>query len=222
MALKFNEVAGEAKKSDVNYYKFEDGENRFRMVGDVLPRYVYWLKSPDNKTLAIECLSFDRDEEKFTNIEKDWVTDFKPDEKCSWSYLVQVIDLDETDPTKKVKVLGLKKKLFQQILDIAGKHYGDPTDPENGWDCVVERKKTGPLPFNVEYTLDQLSSKPRALDKDEMAAIKELKPIDSLFPRPKPEEQKAFLDKVFLGDKGDDENTDQDAVKDLADEDVPY
>lgn len=220
MALKFNQVAGEAKKSDVNYYKFEDGENRFRMVGDVLPRYVYWLKSPDNKTLAIECLSFDRELERFTNIEKDWVTDFKPDEKCSWSYLVQVVDLDEKDPTKRVKVLGLKKKLFQQIIELAEKHYGDPTDPETGWDCVVNRKKTGPLPFNVEYTLDQLSSKPRELDDEEKEAIKDLKGIDELFPRPKPEEQKAFLDKVFLGEKEDDGNTDNEAVKEF--EDVPY
>lgn len=223
MALKFGDVNGEAKKSNVDYFKFEDGKNRFRIVGDVLPRYVYWKKSPDgNKNLSVECLAFDRDQEKFTNIEKDWFQHYFPSDKCSWSYLVQVIDLDDG----KLKVLGLKKKLFQQILEMANEHHGDPTDPAKGWDCVVNRKKTGALTFNVEYTLDQLASKPRPLNSEEKEAIADLKSIEDLFPRPSPDEQKAFIEKVWINVEQDEEEippeAEEAAAKDGFEEDIPF
>ena len=192
MAMKFDKVAGAAKKSEIKYYKFEDGENIFRMVGDVLPRYVYWVKN-DKKTIPMECLSFDREEEKFTNIVKDHIPEFCPDLKCSWSYLVQVIDPEDGE----VKVLGLKKKLFGQIIEMAAKHLGDPTNPETGWTVVVERKKTGPLPFNVEYNLDQMSCKAQPLTEEEKVLIEEAKNIDDLFPVPTPTDQKRFLDSIF-------------------------
>ena len=218
MAINFDEVNGEAKKSDITYFKFEDGENKFRMLGGVLPRYVYWLKSPDgSKNLPVECLSFDREQEKFTNITKDWVNVYFPDIKCSWSYLVQVIDLKDG----KLKTLSLKKKLFQQILAISKKHLGDPTDTGTGWDVVVERVKTGPLAYNVEYSLDQMSCKNRALDTDELDLVEELKDIDDLFGRPTPEEQKEFLDRVFFSDNDKDDGNQEEVPNDF-DDDIPF
>lgn len=221
MAIKFSDVNGEAKKSNVDYFKFENGENKFRMVGEVLPRYVYWEKSPDgNKNMSVECLAFDRDQEKFTNIEKDWFQHYFPEKKCSWSYLVQVIDLEDG----KLKVLGLKKKLFAQILEMANKHHGDPTDPVKGWDCVVNRVKTGPLAYNVEYTLDQLSSKPRALSPEEKATLEELKPIEELFPRPTPDEQRKFIEKVWFSNENESEIPDEaaEAAKKEFEDDIPF
>ena len=225
MAIKFGDVHGEAIKNNIDYYKFTEGKNHFRLVGEVLPRYVYWNKSPDgNKNLSVECLAFDRDLEKFTNTEKDYFQEYFPDKKCSWSYLVQVIDLDEGEDKGKVKVLGLKKKLFQQILEVANEHHGDPTDPDKGWDCVVSRKKTGPLSYNVEYTLDQLASKPRALSPTEKEAIADLKPIEQLFPRPTPAEQKAFIEKVWFSEDEDDvpEEAKEAAAKEKFEEDIPF
>lgn len=222
MAIKFNDIHGEAKKSEIEYFKFEDGKNKFRMVGEVLPRYVYWTETPDgNKNISIECLSFDRGLEKFTNIEKDYFQEAFPEKKCSWSYLVQVIDLED----HKLKVLGLKKKLFQQILEMANEHLGDPTDTIKGWDCVVTRKKTGPLPFNVEYTLDQLSSKPRALSPAELDLIKDMKSIEELFPRPTPEQQKAFIDKVWFNTEESDKSEESEEAKEAREafeEDIPF
>lgn len=221
MSMKFNDINGEAKKTNINYYKFTDGKNSFRLVGEILPRYVYWAETPDgNKNMSVECLAFDRDQEKFTNVEKDWFQSYFPEKKCSWSYLVQVIDLDDGE----LKVLGLKKKLFGQILEMAKEHHGDPTSPEKGWDCVVIRKKTGPLPFNVEYTLDQLASKPRALSPTEKELIADLKQIESLFPRPTPDEQRNFIEKVWFSDneeeaKASDMPTD---AKKAFEEDIPF
>lgn len=204
MALNFNKIHGEAIKSEVDYFKFDEGKNKFRLIKDVLPRYVYWKNTLDtNKSIAIECLAFDREKEKFTNVEKDWFQHYFPEEKCSWSYLVQVIDPKDN----KIKVLGLKKKLFQAILDLAKEHLGDPTDLDEGWDVVVQKKKTGPLVFNVEYTLDQLSCKKRKLSDEEKEMVKSAKNIEDLFPRPKPEDQKAFIEKTWINveQKQDDE-----------------
>lgn len=216
MALKFNDVNGEAKKSNADYLKFVDGENKFRLVGEVLPRYVYWKKTPDgSKTMFVECLSFDRDQEKFTNVEKDYFAEMFPEDKCSWAYVVQAID--RTDG--KLKVVALKKKMFEQVVDVAHKHKGDPTDYDTGWDIVVERKKTGPLPFNVEYTLDVLSLENSALTDEEKEMLEEnLKPIEELFPRQTPEEQKAYIDKVWgNASPEEDEDDDNDNNDDIPD-----
>lgn len=220
MALKFNDVHGDNKKQKIDYYKFVDGENKFRMVGDILPRFVYWKKTPDgSKNMSIECLGFDRNQEKFTNITKDWFAHYFPEAKCSWSYLVQVFD-----PTDgKLKVLGLKKKLFQQILTMAKKHLGDPTDLDDGWEVVVEKVKTGPLPFNVEYNLEQMSCKKQPLTDEQKETFGEAKTIEELFPVQTPEEQKAFIEKVWFSkpEVEEEKEADNDALEEFND-DIPY
>ena len=189
MALAFNQTKGEAQKSSINSYQYKDGDNKVRLVGDVLARYVYWLKGENEKNIPFECLSFDRNEERFNNKEKDWVREYYPDLKCGWSYAMQCID------EGKVKVINLKKKLWEQILT-AAEDLGDPTNPETGWDICFKRVKTGPLPYNVEYQLQALKCKPRALDADEMASIEGLKSMDEVMPRPTPDAQKELLDRL--------------------------
>jgi hypothetical protein len=202
MAIQFNSAKGSAKKNVDNQYKYKDGENKIRIVGDVLARYVYWLKGENDKDIPMECLAFDREEEKFTNAEKDWIRDYYPDKKCTWSYVIQGIDLDEG----KLVVVNLKKKLFQQIKSLA-EDLGDPTDPISGWDIVFKKEKTGPLPFNVEYTLAPMRCKKRELTAEEKELIKDLKPIDELIPRPTADKQKEFLDKFKSGEAAEPENT---------------
>ena len=140
MALAFGSTNGKAVRNAVDSFVYKDGENTVRLIGGVLPRYVYWVKGTNNKDIPVECLSFDREQEKFTNKEVDHVQKFFPEVKCSWAYSINCID-----PTDgKVKVLNLKKKLFEQILS-AAEDLGDPTDLEKGWDIVFKRAKTGPL-----------------------------------------------------------------------------
>ena len=67
MALSFNKAAGGAKKSSITSYSYRDGDNEVRLVGDVLARYVYWLEGKNGKNIPFECLSFDRNEERFNN-----------------------------------------------------------------------------------------------------------------------------------------------------------
>ena len=210
MALAFGNTKGSAIKSKVDAFEYKDGENTVRIFGGVLPRYVYWIKGSNNKDIPVECLSFDRGLEKFTNIETDWVKKLLPDTKpCSWAYSVNCIDPKDG----KTKVLNLKKKLFEQILN-AAEDLGDPTDPTTGWDIVFKRAKTGPLPFNVEYTLSVLRCKVRALNETELAAIAETADIDSKYPRPTSDEVKANVEKILSG-ADEEAPADKEAINEL-------
>jgi|TARA_R110001592_G_scaffold107003_1_gene299770 hypothetical protein len=208
MAISFNKQKGSAQKSSLSAYQYTDGDNKMRIVGDILARYVYWIKGENDKNIPMECLSFDRDAERFNNLEKDWVREYYPDLKCGWSYATQCIDNGE------VKVVNLKKKLWEQIIT-AAEDLGDPTDHTTGWDICFKRVKTGPLPYNVEYQLQALKCKPRALTADELAAISELKSMDDVMTRPTPDAQKELLDRTRNhGAETDDEALEQEfAVK---------
>jgi hypothetical protein len=210
MALSFKQTKGRAQKSSVESYEYKDGENTVRLIGGVLPRYVYWVKGTNNKDIPIECLAFSREKEKFDNLEKDWVPEFYPDLRCSWSYAVNCIDPKDG----KVKVLNLKKKLFEQILT-AAEDLGDPTDPETGWDVVFRRVKTGPLAYNVEYTLQVLRCKPRKLTEQELELAEKAAPIDEKYPRGNPDEIKALLEKLQAGIEEEQSQDDQEAVREL-------
>ena len=191
MAISFNQQKGAAQKSSIDTFSFRDGDNKMRLVGDVLARYVYWIEGENGKNIPLECLSFDRNSERFTNLEKDWVREYYPDLKCGWSYAMQCIDPADN----KVKVVNLKKKLWEQIIT-AAEDLGDPTDVTTGWDVCFKRVKTGPLPYNVEYQLQVLKCKPRPLEDAEIAAIDGLKSMDEVMTRPTPDAQKELLDRL--------------------------
>ena len=73
---------------------------------------------------------------------------------------------------------------------------GNPTDPETGWDIYFKRLKTGPQVFNVEYQLQMLKCKPRALEDWEQELIADLKSMDDVLPRPTPDAQLELLKRV--------------------------
>ena len=191
MAIKFNQAQGSAVKNKIDQYTYKEGDNIIRMVGDLLPRYVYWVKGENGKNIPMECLAFDRATETFNNMEKDYVRDFFPEIKCGWAYAIQCIDPNDG----KVKVLNLKKKLMEQIM-VAAEDLGDPTDAETGWDIYFQRVKTGPMAFNDEYRLQALKCKNRALSESEMSSIEELRSMDDVLPRPTPDAQLELLQRI--------------------------
>jgi len=205
MAIKFNQHKGSAQKNSISSFQYRDGDNQFRLVGDILARYVYWIKGENEKDIPLECLSFDRNLETFNNKDKDWVREYYPDLKCGWSYATQCID------NGVVKVVNLKKKLWEQIIT-AAEDLGDPTDPETGWDVKFKRVKTGPLPYNVEYQLQVLKCKHRELDETEKELVSELKSMDDVMPRPTPDAQKELLDRV----RGSSANIDEELEAEFA------
>jgi hypothetical protein len=192
MAISFNTTKGSAQKEKIETYNFSNKEDHsIRLVGDLLPRYVYWVKGENNKNIPMECLSFDRESETFNNKEHDHVRDFFPDLKCGWAYAVQGIDLADNS----IKVVNLKRKLFDQIL-VVMEEIGNPTDPATGWDIHFKRKKTGPQVFNVEYQLQQLKCKARELSDAEKELTAELKSMDDVLPRPTPDAQLELLRRI--------------------------
>ena len=118
MAIAFNQQKGSAQKSSIVSYQYIDGDNRFRLVGDILARYVYWVKGENDKNIPLECLSFDRNKEAFNNKEKDWVREYYPDLKCGWSYATQCIDKGQVKVVNLKKSCGSKLLLLQKILEI--------------------------------------------------------------------------------------------------------
>ena len=191
MAINFNEAKGSAQKSRIDQYVYKNGDNVVRMVGQLLPRYVYWVKGENGKNIPMECLAFDRGTETFNNMEKDHVREFFPEIKCGWAYAIQCIDPSDG----QVKVLNLKKKLMEQIM-VAAEDLGDPTDVETGWDVHSQRVKTGPMAFNVEYRLQALKCKNRPLGESEQAAIEEIRSMDDVLPRPTPDAQLELLQRI--------------------------
>jgi hypothetical protein len=203
MAITFKKINGKAKKGGAELLTLVDGDNTFRMVGDIVARYNYWVQGSEGKNLPMECVGFDRESESFKNLEKDWVRHYFPELKCSWAYAVMAIDRADG----KLKLLNLKKKMFEQILTVA-EELGDPTDTKTGWDITVNRKKTGPLAFNVEYTVKQMKIKAAALSAADLELIAELKPIDQIVVRPTSDEQKTFIESNILGNKEEDTSAD--------------
>ena len=208
MALKFGDAKGSAQKSSLVQYQYVDGDNSVRLVGDILPRYVYWVTGDNNKNIPMECLAFNRNSETFDNAETDWVRKFHPEKKCGWAYAIQCIHNGE------IKILNLKKKLLEQVM-LAADDLGDPTDPETGWDINFKRVKTGPNVYNVEYQLQALKCKVRALDKDEQKLIEGLKSMEELLPRPTAESQKEFLESVSRGSADLPEDVEEELKEDL-------
>lgn len=203
----FTSVKGSGSADKMDSYKIDNGNNAVRLFGNILPRYVYWVKGTNNKNLPFECLEFNRDSESFDKAEKDWVKVFFPDLKCSWAYSMLCIHNGE------VKIFNFKKKLFEQIMSNV-EDLGDPTDPETGWVLHFEKKKTGPLPINVEYTLQPIKcqNSKGPLSEADAALIAASKPIEEILARPTPDAQKEVLEKIL---KGESDNIDEAVEEEL-------
>jgi len=129
--------------------------------------------------------------------------------QCSWAYAVQCIDSDG-----KVKILNLKKKLFESVM-VAAEDLGDPTDVETGWPLCFKKQKTGPLPFNVEYTLQVLKCKPEPLTAEQKEAIKDLPSIDDVISRPTTDLQKDFIETRVL-ENSDNKNVPEEVADEIS------
>ncbi len=221
----FMTTKGKAISTNVPKKELKVGENNMRIVGDVLRRYGYWIKTPAGNSVFMEALGFDRDLEKFTNKEKDYIPDFFPhaltftgevelDQKTGeprphrpkWAYVATIIDRDD-DGT--IKELHMKKTYFEELIKVANKRnpqtkqpFGDPTDPVTGWDITINKEKTGPKVMNVKYAIDPFSpiNGQCALTESELQAFEDSPKIEDRYPRPTPEEQLALLQKIVSGE----------------------
>lgn len=236
------DTQGKAVDTRLPAMELKLGKNSFRIVGSILRRYGYWVKTPGGKNVFFESLAFDRDLEKFTNVEQDVVPDHFPTKEYngketrntpSWAYVATVIDRADG----KLKELHLKKTYFEAILKIARSKnpatkqiFGDPTNPVTGWDIVIEKEKTGPSVMNVKYNVDPFCAmSPSELSEEEIQMVEEAPDVFERHPRPTREDQVKLMETVLNGeydakfakkdaDKEETagEGTDREAVNELA------
>ena len=175
---------------DIQRLRTDGPETRVRFVGDVLPRYVYWVTTTEGKRIPMDCLSFDRDTEQFSSRFKDPFKELDEavfDEKPTFSYVCNVIDRKDG----QVKLMDLKTTIYKQIIDYAvNPEYGNPSDPEQGYDITIKKEKTGSLPQNVKYTvMPSRNTVPLTEEEQQL----ELYNLDAIFKRSTYEEQKEWL-----------------------------
>jgi hypothetical protein len=176
---------------NIERIKLGDGENRLRLIGNVMPRYVYWLTNNEGKRTPVECLSFVRENETFKDTAGiDPVREIDPaiySEKPVFSYVCNAIDRKDG----QIKLFDLKPTIYRQILDYAmNPEYGNPSDYEEGYDITIKKEKTGPQVMNVKYTC--IPSR-RTVPLTEAERQLELFDLEKIFKRPSYEEQKEFL-----------------------------
>jgi hypothetical protein len=218
MPIAFKDLKGKAAKSGPDRMKFVEGLNTFRIVSPIMPGYKYWLKTREGGDIPFDCLGFDREQEKFTNVTKDYVSEFFPEKRPQWAYQCLVIDRSDN----KLKLLDLKKTILSQIIDAAGKKLGDPSDPDNGWDVIVNRVKTGPKAFNVEYKLEIFDLENSPLSEEDREMVNNGQSITDIIKTPTPEEQLELLKKYVLPEEDDSSDVDDEDINELDEDEVPY
>jgi hypothetical protein len=188
-------------------------EVKVRFVGEVLPRYVYWVITKEGKKMPVECLQFDRQTETFNSNAKDPIKELPADlysEKPQFAYVCNVLDRSDG----KIKLFDVKSTIYKQIVDYArNPEYGNPADLDKGYDMTIKKEKTGPLPQNVKYTCVPARTS-KALTAEERAL--ELYEISKMYKRPTYEEQKKWLlDNTMLFSTLTDSHLTPESVEDL-------
>ena len=165
--------------------------------------------------MPVECLEFSRETETFDNKAPNPFKDIDEavfSDKPQFSYVCNVIDRADG----QIKLFDLRSTIYSQIVDYASNpEYGNPADPESGYDLTVKKEKTGPLPQNVKYTTIPARASV-ALTKDELKL--ELFDLSRIYKRQTYDEQKEWLMQntaFFAGDVGDEFKTSEE-IDDLA------
>lgn len=179
---------------------------KVRLVGDLAPRYVYWLKNKEGKPIPIECLRFNRTTQQFDDSKPDPVAEL-PDEvyggdkgeRPQFAYVCNVIDRSDG----LVKLLDLKKTIYDKIVSmVKDPDWGNPADPIKGYDITIT-KNPGKQAINTTY--DVLGSPNKIPLTDEEKKL-ELYDLDKIVKRPTYDEVKEFLLKnttYYLRNNGD-------------------
>lgn len=207
----FTQSTGGSTGKKADTYSYSDGLQKVRIFGEITPRYLFWVPNPKGtpKELPVEAIQFQRESESWDNSLKEPVKEMYPDLKPKWSYCCLCMT-----ENGEIKVFPFKKTLWGQIKD-AAETLGDPTDVDNGWWIVFRKKKTGPNPMNVEYSLDALksSNEKGALTPDQKEAIEAHPSISEIYPRPTEDQVRQNL--TNIASSGDSETVDEEATSEF-------
>ena len=203
------------KLREIERLSMSIGDTKVRLVGEVMPRYCYWVVTTEGKKMPVECLQFNRQTESFDNSAQDPFKEIDEAifaDKPQFSYVCNVIDRADG----KIKLFDLRSTIYSQIVDYAtNPDYGNPAGDDDGYDITIKKEKTGPLPQNVKYScLPARNNSPLTVDEKAL----ELYDLSKIYKRQTYEEQKEWLLKntsYFAGDVSDEFKATED-VDDLA------
>jgi hypothetical protein len=181
---------GGGERREIQRLSLPIGDTKIRLIGEVMPRYVYWITTTEGKRMPVECLRFVREQEKFIDSNEDPFKELPPDvfsDKPQFAYICNVIDRRDG----QIKIFDLKSTIYRQIVDFAGnKEYGNPADPKTGYDITVKKEKTGPLPQNVKYTCLPARASTELTEEEQKADLFDLHRI---FKRQTYDDQKKWM-----------------------------
>lgn len=210
MSNNFQSTRGSADSTKIVYAKLVNGVPfQFRVYGDVLRSYAYWLKNAAGKSAKFENLGFNRDTEKFDGAEQDAVRELGITElntytkkvepiKSKRAYAIQVVNR----ATNQLEVLDLKKSIFDgMIAYMQDMEIEDVTSVE--WVVM----KSGTTWNDTKYVLDVIKTQKANKDTAAVAAqheadieiLAKAKSIFELFPRETYEAQKKRLATFLAG-----------------------
>jgi len=196
-------TGGNSQRREVERLSLQIGDTKVRLIGDVLPRYVYWITTNEGKKMPVECLRFSRATEQFDDSQPDPFKELDEAifaDKPQFAYVCNALDRSDA----KIKLFDLRSTIYRQIVDYASNpEYGNPADDTTGYDITIKKEKTGPLPQNVKYTCIPARASV-ALSEAEKSL--ETYDLDRIYKRQTYDEQKQWLlqnTAYFVGEAGD-------------------
>ena len=64
-------ITGSSNRKEIERLTLPIGDTKIRLIGDVMPRYCYWVVTTEGKKMPVECLGFSRETESFDNSAQD-------------------------------------------------------------------------------------------------------------------------------------------------------
>ena len=178
------------QRREVERLSMQIGDTKVRLIGEVLPRYVYWVTTNEGKKMPVECLRYSRVTETFDDSVPDPLKEVDEaifGDKPQFAYICNVIDRSDG----KIKLFDLRATIYRQIVDYAtNPEYGNPADVKTGYDLTIKKEKTGPLPQNVKYTT--IPARASTELKDAETGL-ELFDLERIYKRQTYDEQKQWL-----------------------------
>lgn len=108
----------DGERREIKRLQLGIGDTKIRLLGNLMPRYVYWVVTKEGRKMPVECLQFDRETESFNNSAQDpfnEIDDEVYNEKASFAYVCNVLDRSDN----QVKLIDLRATIYQQIVDYA-------------------------------------------------------------------------------------------------------
>ena len=111
-------TGGNTQRREVERLSLQIGDTKVRLIGDVLPRYVYWITTNEGKKMPVECLRFSRATEQFDDTQPDPFKELDEAifaDKPQFAYVCNALDRSDG----KIKLFDLRSTIYRQIVDYA-------------------------------------------------------------------------------------------------------